>query len=109
MTEKHESEELVKVCVRIRPEYDHSSCLEKIDDKVCINHYYATYFLLTKTIIFNDQNLKLIVPDLFTRRATNDIKIYSFDKIYDGTSSQSDIYKCVSGNLELSLIFYNLF
>jgi hypothetical protein len=29
-----ESEELVKVCIRIRPEYENSSCIEKIDDKV---------------------------------------------------------------------------
>ena len=29
-----ESEELVKVCIRIRPEYENSTCIEKIDDKV---------------------------------------------------------------------------
>jgi len=48
--------------------------------------------------------LKLIVPELTTRRATSDIKVYSFDKIYDGTSSQSDIYKTVSGTTTTIII-----
>jgi hypothetical protein len=31
-----ESEELVKVCIRIRPEYENTTFIEKIDDKVYI-------------------------------------------------------------------------
>ena len=46
MTENNtiESEELVKVCIRIRPEYENSSCIEKIDDKVLIIIFYKCYF-----------------------------------------------------------------
>ena len=31
-----ESEELVKVCIRIRPEYENTTFIEKIDDKVSV-------------------------------------------------------------------------
>ena len=51
--------------------------------------------------------MKLIVPELATRRATSDIKVFSFDKIYDGSSSQSDIYKSVSDNVAACTRGYN--
>lgn len=104
-----DTSEPVRVYVRVRPEFDNGHHPEK--SSVAYNNPNAKPAPSTCCSVLDAQTLKLMPPDgVYGSRksvAAVDDKLYTFDKIFNESCTQEDIYADVAEHVQATVRGYN--